>query len=187
MKGLLLAALVLAGCAPSVPPYYPDPLVRVIPSGSPPEMLQPGFEPVAVANNLLMSARDRFGESAVRRALSAPAYLFAKHFPGMLPPLPPGASPPPIPTAMLMREGDRWVAATPDGFRSVLRDKSEAIDAILADRAFWASPDYAPPNCTDAGASLLLVKLPGRPETARRGACGPSQRTEQLAMLALEG
>ena len=92
---MLLVFLPLAACTPPQPVRTIAPVDRplVIPQSPPPESIQPGFNRAEVEANLLASARARYGELLVRRAIAAPAFLFTKHYPGMLPPPPPGAGP----------------------------------------------------------------------------------------------
>jgi hypothetical protein len=88
--------------------------------------------------------------------------------------------------AMLIRENGQWLAATANGFRPANVEKAAAIDAVLADPAFWAEPAWSQPGCTDAGGSLLMLKVPQRAPAIRQGACGATQRTERLVFLGLE-
>ena len=140
--------------------------------------------------DLLWSAQQIFGEQLVRRALAANAYIFAKHYQGMLPPPPPGAGPnwkyPEPPTALLFVENGLWLAATRDGIRQARADKVQEIRQILSGEKFWKEPVWAPPGCTDAGASLLLLKIPGRPEVVRSASCGATGGSEAIVFRALE-
>lgn len=192
MKWMMLAFLPIAACTTPQSPQNvasADPPL-VIPQSPPPESIQPGFNRATVEAILLASARARYGEALVRRAIAAPAFLFTKHYPGMMPPPPPGAGPdwryPEPPVAMLFRENGQWLAARAEGLRAAKPDKVGEIEAILADPAFWAEPEYAEPGCTDAGASLLMLKLPDRARITRRSACGATQRGEHLVFRALE-
>ena len=189
MRLLLFPLLMLAACAPVRPVRTADaPLT--IPTTPAPESINPGFDKAAVEADLLASARQRYGEALVRRAIAAPAFLLTKHYPGMMPPPPPDAGPnwryPEPPVSMLFREGDGWLAVTPEGVRPARPDKLVEIEAIIADTAFWAEPEYAEPGCTDAGASLLMLKLPDRPRVTRRSSCGATQEGERLVFRALE-
>jgi hypothetical protein len=163
---------------------------RALPSGPPPEQIDIRFSRQRTEQDLLWGAKQRFGEAMVRRALAAPAYIFAKHYAGMLPPPPPDAGPdwkyPEPPVAMLMRENGQWVVATQEGFRLARPDKLVEIEATLRDPAFWSEPEWAPPGCTDAGASLLLARIPGRPEVVRSATCGSTGRSELLVFRSLE-
>jgi len=87
---------------------------------------------------------------------------------------------------MLIRENGQWLAATATGFRPVKPEKAARIDAVLADPAFWAEPAWAQPGCTDAGGSLLMLKVPQRAQIVRQGACGATQRTERLVFFSLD-
>ncbi len=88
--------------------------------------------------------------------------------------------------AMLARRDGRWLAATANGFRPAKPDKAAAIEAIVRDSEFWREPAWAKPGCTDAGGSLLMLKVPPRDRIVRQGACGATQRTERLVFIALE-
>ena len=149
-------------------------------------MIQHGYRPAEFQYDLLATARDRFGEANVRRALAAPTYVFAKFYHGMLPPPRPGDPPYSPPMALLMRENGQWFAATSAGFRPAKAETVAKLDALLADRAFWATPNWTGPGCTDAGASLLMLKVPNRAEIIRHGTCGETQPTEYFVRLALE-
>ncbi len=177
---LAAAAAALAACAPFAP---------VVPEERP-ESIDPGFEPARVRTDLETTARKRFGNAMTDRALASRTYFFSKHYMGLAPPpivQPDGSYKyPDPPMAMLVREDGRWLAATDTGFRPAKPDKAAAIDAILADAAFWAEPAWAQPGCTDAGGSLLMLKVPARERIVRQGACGATQRTERLVFLALE-
>ena len=178
LVGLLSASL--AACAVPTetvaPPAYGD---------RPLEVLPPGFDAALVRGDLLATARERYGAAAVERALAAPAHLAVKRFAGMAPPPPPGAGPewrPPTPSALLVRENNGWSVATRTGRRAVQPDAAAELDTLLADPRFWSEPPYVSP-CPDAGASLLLLKLPGRSETVRNSTC--SSLAERLVSAAL--
>jgi hypothetical protein len=180
---LLGMALALAGCVQI------RHVERVIPSGPPPERIEGTFNRAATEYNLLATARAKFGEAKVREALAAEAYLLAKAYPGMLPPPPPDAGPnwryPDPPMAMLVRRGGAWLVATPDGWRAPRAESLATIQATLEDRLFWLEPEYAGPNCTDSGATLLMLKVPRRAEIVRRATCGATGRGERLAFAAV--
>jgi hypothetical protein len=157
----------------------------VIPTGPAPAVLQPGFNRAEYEHNLLATARERYGEANVRRALAAPTYLFAKLYHGMLPPPAPGAPPYQPPMTLLIRENGQWLAASADGFRPAAPAAMAPVDALLADSAFWAAPEWSDQRCPDAGATMLMLKVPGRPEVIRSGNCGNARPTEQLVYEAL--
>jgi hypothetical protein len=187
MKTLSLAVLsacMVAACVPIVVPLPPK--ERMIPTGPPPEVLQPGYRPAEFEQDLFATARERFGLESVRRALGADTYVFAKFYHGMLPPPRPGDPPYKPPMALLIRENGQWFAATPTGFRPAKAEAVPQLEALLANRAFWAAPNWTGPRCTDAGASLLMLKVPNRAEIIRHGTCGETQPTEHLVRLALE-
>jgi hypothetical protein len=176
--------MVIAGCATATPPARE----RVIPAGPPPEKIEYGFDKAAIEYDLLTSARVQFGEAAIRRALATETYLLAKHYHGRMPPPPPPGTPwlPSEPlVAMLIRENGRWLLATTDGWRAAESGAAADIEAILADSAFWAEPEWGQSGCTHSGASIFLLKVPNRPEIVRRGVCGPAQRGERLVLLAV--
>ena len=177
----LLLAATLSACAPAVPVSQPV---------ATPEAIPPGFDVERVRSDLETTARQRFGDALTDRALASPTYLFSKHYMGLPPPpilQPDGTYKDPEPRmAMLIRENGQWLAATSMGFRAVNPEKAAAIDAMIADAAFWAEPAWAQPGCTDAGGSLLMLKVPQRARIVRQGACGATQRTERLVFLGLE-
>jgi hypothetical protein len=178
----VLALLFLQACAAAVP----QAAERVIPAGPPPASIDYGFDRAKIEHDLLATARARFGEGAVRRALAAETYLLAKYYHGRSPPPPPGAISRPIEPlmGMLVKEGGRWLAATPTGFRQARTEAIGGIETILADRAFWAEPEWGPPGCTHSGASLFMMKAPPRREIVRRGVCGPAPLGERLVFHA---
>ena len=177
----IVLAFALAACAPAVPVAQP---------AETPEAIPPGFVPERVRSDLETTARQRFGNALTDQALASPTYLLSKHYMGLAPPpvLQPDGSykerEPPM--AMLIRENGRWMAATPGGWRPAKAEQAAAIDAMIADAAFWAEPAWAQPGCTDAGGSLLMLKVPQRARIVRQGACGATQRTERLVFLGLE-
>lgn len=175
------ASLVLALAACSTPAAPPEPL----PGTRPLEVLQPGFDPALARSDLIATARERYGTTAAERALASPTYLFAKRFVGMPPPPPPGAGPDwraPTPSALLIRENGRWLAATEGGWRPAAPEAAAEIEQLLADPAFWSEPAFTP-ACPDFGAMLLLLKVPGRKETVRNSQC--TGRAERLVSAAL--
>jgi hypothetical protein len=88
---------------------------------------------------------------------------------------------------MLIRRSGAWLVARGGGeFLPIPSEKAAHIDALLSEGAFWAEPSFNPPTCTDAGGSLLWLRVEGRPATVRQGSCGSMARTEQLVLLALE-
>ena len=182
-------ALLLAGCAAQVPVA---PQARVLPTAAPTQQQRMNLDRVRQTSeqDLLWSALALYGEPLVRRALSADAYIFAKHYPGMLPPPPPGAGRdwkyPDPPTAVLFVENGSWLAATAKGVRLARPDKVGEIRQLLSAGRLWQEPVWAPPGCTDAGASLLLLKMPGHPETVRSASCGGTGSSEALVFRALE-
>lgn len=177
---LLLAFAALAACS-AVPPA---PVVER-PMDTPTL-----FDLGEVRRDLEGGARAKYGEAAVARAFAAPASIIAKHYYGLAPPpiLQPDGSfkerEPPL--ALLVRENGVWLAATVSAWRRIDAAKSLALETALRDAAFWAEPAYARPGCTDAGASRLVLRFPGRPVTVRQGACGATARTEKLIFAALD-
>ena len=137
------------------------------------DVLPAGADLELVRQDLLATASNRFGSEAVDDALAGPAYLIAKRFAGMPPPPPPGARSDwvaPTPAALLLKRRDGWMVATESGWRSAKDDAAAELDRVLADASFWSEPAYVPP-CPDYGASLLLLKIPGRPATIRKSTC----------------
>ena len=185
-RAFILPLILICACSAPVPPQ-----ARMIPVGPPPERIEFGFDKAAIEYDLLTTARVRFGEPAVRRALGSPAYLFAKHYPGMMPPPPPNAGSnwryPDVPMSILIRANGQWLAATPSGFRRANMEAVKGIETILNDRQFWAEPEWGRPGCTDAGASIFMLKVPGRTEIIRRGVCGPAPLGERLVFQATQG
>ena len=176
--GLLSAGL--AACA--VPPETVAPRAY---GDRPLEVLPTGFDAALVRSDLLATAREHYGAAAVERALSSPGQLVVKRFAGMAPPPPPGAGPdwrPPTPSALLVRENNGWQVATETGWRAARSEAAAELDTLLADPRFWSEPAYVPP-CPDAGASLLLLKLPGRAEAVRNSTC--TSLAERLVSAAL--
>ena len=152
---------------------------------------RPAFDPAEVRRDLEGSARARFGDALVDEALASPAFVLAKHYYGLSPPpiLQPDGSYrfPEPPTAMLIRRDGAWLAARAGGgFAPVDPAKAAALEAALGEPAFRSEPAYLEPTCTDAGASLLWLKLPGRPTLFRKGACGGTARTERAVFLVLD-
>jgi hypothetical protein len=126
-----------------------------------------------VEADLLATARDRYGDTRIDRALAMPDYLVAKRFVGMAPPPPPGAGAawrPPTPSALLSKQSGRWLVATPDGWREANREAAAEIDTLLASSDFWNEPATVP-ACPDFGASNLLLKAPGKARTVRSHQC----------------
>jgi hypothetical protein len=149
------------------------------------EVLPPGTELKRVEEDLLVTARDRYGETAVRQALAAPSHVFVKRFPGMAPPPPPNAGAdwrPTIPFALLAKEGDRWFAATARGWREADAVATSVIEDTLTSEAFRVEPDRTGP-CPDYGASLLLAKVPGRQREVRSAQC--TGQTDKIVYEAL--
>ena len=176
----LLATLAVAACAqPQAPALDPAP--------SRPLDTQPaGASLTSVRADLLATARERYGAAAVERALAAPTHLIVKRFAGMAPPPPPGAGAdwrPPTPSALLMGEAGRWLAATPDGWRPVDATAGVQIDAMLASPRLWSEDAYTPP-CPDFGSSNVLLKVPGRAETVRSALCSSAAADLVQAALA---
>lgn len=182
---LSLLPLVLAACTQTGSTNS----VRLLPVGPEPEQLEAGFDRAAIERDLFLSARSRFGEAAIRRAFAADNYIFAKYYPGMMPPPPRGMPAdwrPKFPFVLLFEEKGQWLAATPSGVRPANAPAMDKVRAALSDGRFWRQPNWTPPRCTDAGASLLLIKVKGRREALRRGSCGETELTQRLVLAALE-
>jgi hypothetical protein len=123
------------------------------------------------------SIRDRFGNAALARAMSAEASIMSKLYRGM--PLPPVQQPDgswkdwPYPTALLIRENGRWHRAQPSGFSPVEPAAQNEIDTLLGSAAFWAEPArVAQGGCTDGGSTLFVIRMPKQQPRVRQGTCG---------------
>lgn len=176
---ILTTAALLSACAA---PLAPPPV-----AGDSGEQ-SPVADMSEIRADLMSSVRSRVGDAAVDYVMAQPTHLIAKVYPGMSPPPPPGAGPewrPPSPSAALYHDGTRWMVATATGFRAAKAEEAAVIDQIIADPSFWGEPVNARPGCTDAGAALFLVKVPGRVETVRRGACVTAPLGERLAYKAV--
>jgi hypothetical protein len=163
---ILLALVALGGCVAPQP-------ATVDTSRRPLDTLPAGARLAEVEADLLATARERFGDARIDRALAMPDYLIAKRFVGMAPPPPPGAGPdwrPPTPSALLTKQSGRWLVATPDGWREVKREVAAEIDALLAGSDFWNEAATVP-ACPDFGASNLLLKAPGKARIVRTHQC----------------
>jgi hypothetical protein len=187
---VLAAAALLAGCA--TPMRVAEPGARLLPTSAPTQEQRMNVDRVreTTEQDLLWSGQQLFGEALVRRALASDTYIFAKHYPGMLPPPPPGAGPdwkyPEPPTAILFMENGTWLTATTAGVRQARPDKVEEIRQLLSEEKFWSEPVWARPGCTDAGASLLMLKIHGHPEVVRSASCGATGGSEVIVFRALE-
>jgi hypothetical protein len=107
----------------------------------------------------------------------------------MMPP-PPAGLPhdwrPKFPFILLFEEQGRWMVADGTGVRAAKPAAVARVQAILSDPSFWAQPAWTPPRCTDAGASILLMRTERRGETLRRGSCGETELSQRLVHAALE-
>jgi hypothetical protein len=63
-----------------------------------------------------------------------------------------------------------WFAASANGWRPVDSAAALKLDEVLGDGRFWSEPAYIPP-CPDYGASLLLVKVPGKAAATKKSTC----------------
>jgi hypothetical protein len=150
-----------------------SPRAADIPKGRSLDSLPAGANLTLARQDLIATASERFGTAALSQARVAPAYLVAKRFQGMAPPPPPDAGPdwvPPSPAALLRRKADSWMVATATGWRPANANAAAELDRVFSNPQFWTEPAYVPP-CPDYGASLLLLKLPGRGETVRKSTC----------------
>ena len=178
---ILLPVLALGACTATPAPVAVE---------RPTDSAAARFDAARVQSDLETTARQRFGDALVDRVLASPTYVFAKHYWGLPPP--PKVQPdgsykyPDPPMAMLVFENGNWLVATPGGLRPAKAEQAAQIDAILKDRLFWAEPAWSNPTCTDAGGSLLMLKVPVRPRIVRQGACGATQLTERLVFRALD-
>ena len=136
-------------------------------------VLPAGIDPATVRSDVIATARDRYGNAAMNRALASSAYLIVKRFAGMAPPPPPGAGAdwrPPTPAALLIRDGETWQVATADGWRPGDVAAAAEIDRILSDDRFWAEPTFVQ-ACPDFGSSNAVLKLPRKHEAVRIAQC----------------
>lgn len=147
--------------------------VGVVSETRPLEALPPGVGLKLVEQDLLVTARDRFGETAVRQALAAQSHVIVKRFPGR-PPEPPADAGrdwrPTLAVALLAKEGERWFAATPRGWREADAVATAVIEETLTSEAFRVEPEQIGP-CPDYGTALLLAKVPGRLREVRSAGC----------------
>jgi hypothetical protein len=166
---LASAALIIAilgACSTPAP-------APVLDSTRPLDVLPGDAELARVRVDLLATASDRFGAATLAEARAATTHLVVKRFVGMGPPPPPGAGADWRPTpaaALLVRRAEGWMVATGSGWRVADSEAASELDRMIADPAFWSEPAYTPP-CPDFGASLLLLKVPGRNETVRNSMC----------------
>ena len=133
-----------------------------------------GGDDLSVARqDLLATASARYGAKALNEALAAPAFVIAKRFAGLAPPPPPGAGPdwvPATPTALLIKRGQGWSTATATGWRDVGPAAAAALDHAIAEPRLWEEAAFIPP-CPDYGASLLMLKIPGKAPSVRKSTC----------------
>lgn len=181
-RALILSLLIVATAACTSTGPVPSPVNN---GGRPLETLPSAAGLNLVRSDLLATARERFGAGALNRSLEASTHLIVKRFAGMAPPPPPGAGPDwrsPTPTAVLLRERSGWIVATSNGWRPANPDAGREIDALVASQSFWTEPASTPP-CPDFGASILLLKAPGKAETVRNALC--TSEAAQLVEAAL--
>ncbi len=182
MRPLLLALIALPACTSptthDLAPVGPGPTDWV-------EKLPPGFDAQKVKSDLESAVIERFGAAALKRALSAEAYVLSRHYPGLpLPPRPDDAPPLPI-AAILILEKNVWHRAETGGtFRPLTPAQQEKWLTILAGTEPWAEPTFADPTCTDAGATYLIVSLPNRPFLLRAANCA-TPKSERLGLAAI--
>ena len=163
---ILLALAALSGCVAAEP-------ASVDPDRRPLDTLPANARLSEVEADLLATARERYGDARIDRALAMPDHLIVKRFAGMAPPPPPGAGAdwrPPTPSALLTKQSGRWLVATPDGWREANREATAEIDALLATEDFW-NESASVPACPDFGASNLLLKVPSRARIVRSHQC----------------
>jgi hypothetical protein len=172
----------LSACAPATTPE-----LQPVPSGPTDyvESLPPGFSAQKVKADLEQAIVERFGATALKRALSAEAYAMSRHYQGLPGPTPPGAPPPPPIAALLILERGVWYRAEPGGsFTPLDRAQQQKWLTLLADTGPWAEPTYANPTCTDAGATYFIVYLPNRPFLLRAANCA-TPKSERLGLAAI--
>jgi len=171
MQSALLAVILAGVAACAAPAPTADPVTTA--GGRPLDTLPAEADLTRVRQDLLATAGERFGATAVTEARGASTHLVVKRFVGMAPPPPPGAGVDWRPTpaaALLVRRAEGWMVATATGWRRADQEAADELDRIIAEPAFWSEPAYTPP-CPDFGASLLLLKVPARDETVRNSTC----------------
>ena len=167
------AAVIFAGLAACVAPAPESVTTTDAATARPLDTLPGDADLERVRQDLLATAGERFGATALTEARAAPTHLVVKRFVGMAPPPPPGAGVDWRPTpaaALLVRRAEGWRVATATGWRRADAEAASELDRIIADPAFWSEPAYTPP-CPDFGASLLLLKVPAKDETVRNSTC----------------
>lgn len=181
LSGFVLATI--AACSAATPAPESGTLIAAErPLQSPPAAAGPR----EIRKDLLATTAERFGRERLAEVLAAPSHLIAKRFASMLPPPPPGEAalnhvPP---AALMMKTAQGWVIATPAGWRPAKPEAAATIDRVIGDPAFWTEPATSPP-CAGYGASLLMLKVPGKAETVRQSSC-PSF-AEKAFLAAIDG
>jgi hypothetical protein len=84
--------------------------------------------------------------------------------------------------ALLVKRAEGWLVATSTSWRPANLEIGAELDRAIADPAFWTEAAYTPP-CPDFGASLILLKVPGKAETVRHSTC--ISRASRMAEVAL--
>jgi hypothetical protein len=85
---------------------------------------------------------------------------------------------------MLMWRSDGWRVATANGWRPANAAAAADLSAMLVEPKLWSEEAYTPP-CPDFGASLLLLKVPGKAETVRNSTCmSTASRVVEAALRA---
>lgn len=182
MKCAILLAPLLAGGLAACAALE---AVGVLSETRPLESLPADISMKQVEQDLLVTARDRFGETALRQALAARSHVIVKRFPGRAPQPPADAGldwRPTLPVALLAKEGDRWFAATPRGWREADAVAIAVIVDTLTSEAFRVEPQRIGP-CPDYGTGLLLAKLPGVQREVRSAGC--TSQTDKIVYEAL--
>ncbi|HYI42287.1 MAG TPA: hypothetical protein VD768_01525 [Sphingomicrobium sp.] len=182
--GVFFAAAMIAGLGACAAPAVTPEAATI--SDRPLDSLPSGAALPVVRADLLATAADRFGAARLTQARSADTYLVVKRFIGMAPPPLPG-QPLTMPTpaaALLVKRTDGWSVATSSGWRPASAEAVTDLDRIIAGAAFWSEPPFTPP-CPDFGASLLALKVPGKPETVRNSTCmSEASRVVEAALRA---
>ena len=182
MRLFILAFAALSACAPAATRELPS--VAAGPTDYV-ENLPAGFSAQKVKADLEAAIVERFGAPALKRALSAEAYVLSRHYQGLPQPPQPGSAPPLPIAALLILERDVWYRAETGGaFRPLTEGQQQQWLAALADTGPWAEPTFANPTCTDAGATYLIVSLPNRPFLLRAANCA-TPKSERLGLAAI--
>lgn len=182
MRIVLPAFAALGACAP-----VPSTELEPVASGPTDvvENLPAGFSAQKVKTELEAAIVERFSAAALKRAQSAEAFVLSRHYHGLPPPPEPGGGKPLPIAALLMLERGVWYRAVTGGaFEALTQGQQQQWLGALVDPGPWDELTYANPNCTDAGATYLIVSLPNRPFLLRAANCA-TPKSEKLGLAAI--